>query len=147
MAGAIRMVSLSRGHDPRDFALFAFGGAGPLHAAALSRELGIPKLLIPARPGITNALGCVVADLRHDYVRTVNKPLSDLPDGLVAAVLAAQIAEGRATLARDGVAVDEVQVLHTADMQFQGQSHLLTVAVPDPAISQIGREKAFPAAH
>src|SRR3546814_823784 len=113
MAGAIRMVSLSRGHDPRDFALFAFGGAGPLHAAALARELGIPKLLIPARPGITNALGCVVADLRHDYVRTVNKPLSDLPDGLVAEVLAAQIAEGRATLARDGVAVDEVQVLHT----------------------------------
>ena len=72
MAGAIRMVSLARGHDPRDFALFAFGGAGPLHAAALARELGIPKLLIPIRPGITNALGCAVADLRHDYVNTVN---------------------------------------------------------------------------
>ena len=68
MAGAIRMVSLARGHDPRDFALFAFGGAGPLHAAALARELGIPKVLIPARPGLTNALGCVVADLRHDFV-------------------------------------------------------------------------------
>ena len=59
MAGAIRMVSLARGHDPRDFALFAFGGAGPLHAAALARELGIPRVLIPARPGLTNALGCV----------------------------------------------------------------------------------------
>ena len=68
MAGAIRMVSLARGHDPRDFALFAFGGAGPLHAAALARELGIPRVLIPARPGLTNALGCIVADLRHDYV-------------------------------------------------------------------------------
>jgi len=147
MAGAIRMVSLSRGHDPRDFALFAFGGAGPLHAAALARELGIPKLLIPARPGITNALGCVVADLRHDYVRTVNRPLSDLADGLVAEVLAAQVAEGRATLERDGVAVDEVQVLHTADMQFQGQSHLLTVAVPDPAISREALQKAFDAAY
>ena len=67
MAGAIRLVSLSRGHDPRDFALFAFGGAGPLHATALARELGIPTVLVPARPGITNALGCVVADLRHDY--------------------------------------------------------------------------------
>ncbi|MFX5922316.1 hydantoinase/oxoprolinase family protein, partial [Acinetobacter baumannii] len=57
MAGAIRLVSLSRGHDPRDFVLLAFGGAGPLHAAALARELGIPKVLIPARPGLTNALG------------------------------------------------------------------------------------------
>ncbi len=67
MAGAIRMVSVSLGADPRDFALFAFGGAGPLHATALARELGIPRVLIPPRPGITNAIGCVVADLRHDY--------------------------------------------------------------------------------
>ena len=75
MAGAIRMVSLARGHDPRDFTLFAFGGAGPLHAAALARELGLPEVLVPARPGITNALGCVVADLRHDFVNTLNQPL------------------------------------------------------------------------
>jgi N-methylhydantoinase A len=147
MAGAIRMVSLSRGHDPRDFALFAFGGAGPLHAAALARELGIPKLLIPARPGITNALGCVVADLRHDYVRTVNKPLGVLPDGLVAEVLEGQIAEGMATLERDGVKVEEVQVLHSADMQFQGQSHLLTVAVPDKGITREALQKAFEEAY
>ncbi len=147
MAGAIRMVSLSRGHDPRDFALFAFGGAGPLHAAALARELGIPKLLIPARPGITNALGCVVADLRHDYVRTVNKPLNALPEGLVAEVLEAQIAEGKATLERDGVAVDEIQILHSADMQFQGQSHLLTVAVPDRDVSRDALQKAFETAY
>lgn len=147
MAGAIRMVSLSRGHDPRDFALFAFGGAGPLHAAALARELGIPKLLIPARPGITNALGCVVADLRHDYVRTVNKPLNALPEGLVAEVLEAQIAEGKATLERDGVAVDEIQILHSADMQFQGQSHLLTVAVPDRNVSRDALQKAFETAY
>ncbi len=78
MAGAIRMVSISLGADPRDFALFAFGGAGPLHAAALARELGIPRVLVPARPGITNALGCVVADLRHDFVRTLNRPLDGL---------------------------------------------------------------------
>ncbi|MFN4311154.1 MAG: hydantoinase/oxoprolinase family protein [Ferrovibrio sp.] len=147
MAGAIRMVSLSRGHDPRDFALFAFGGAGPLHAAALARELGIPKLLIPARPGITNALGCVVADLRHDYVRTVNKPLGVLPDGLVAEVLEGQIAEGMATLERDGVKVEEMQVLHSADMQFQGQSHLLTVAVPDKGITREALQKAFEEAY
>jgi len=147
MAGAIRMVSLSRGHDPRDFALFAFGGAGPLHAAALARELGIPKLLLPARPGITNALGCVVADLRHDYVRTVNKPVAGLADGLVREVLEQQIAEGRDTIARDGVPVEEIQVLHNADMQFQGQSHLLSVAVPHVGISPAELQAAFEAAY
>src|SRR5471030_1568920 len=92
MAGAIRLVSLSRGHDPRDFALFAFGGAGPLHSTALARELAIPTVLVPARPGITNALGCVVADVRHDYVRTVNKPLSALDDATVARIYAEQAA-------------------------------------------------------
>lgn len=80
MAGAIRMVSVSRGHDPRDFALFAFGGAGPLHASALARELGLPRVLVPARPNITNALGCVVADLRHDFVNTVNQPVATLDE-------------------------------------------------------------------
>ena len=94
MAGAIRLVSLSRGHDPRDFALFAFGGAGPLHATALARELGIPTVLVPARPGITNALGCVVADLRHDYVRTINKPLSAIDDATIAGIYAEQAARG-----------------------------------------------------
>ncbi len=78
MAGAVRMVSLARGYDPRDFCLFAFGGAGPLHATAVARELGIPRVLIPARPGLTNALGCLVADLRHDFVRTLNLPLERL---------------------------------------------------------------------
>src|SRR6185369_3296844 len=75
MAGAIRMVSLERGYDPRDFVLFAFGGAGPLHAAALARELAIPTVLVPARPGITSALGCLVADVRHDFVKTLNQDL------------------------------------------------------------------------
>ena len=101
MAGAIRMVSLSLGADPRDFTLFAFGGAGPLHAAALARELGIPRLLVPARPGITNALGCVVADLRHDFVRTVSRPLAALDITQVHRILAEQEAEGRALIAAD----------------------------------------------
>ncbi len=135
MAGAIRMVSLARGHDPRDFALFAFGGAGPLHAAALARELAIPKVLIPARPGLTNALGCVVADLRHDFVATVNQPLEALAEGRVADVFAAQIASGRALLARENVAVEQVVTLHRADMQFQGQSHILPVAIDSTAIT------------
>ena len=147
MAGAIRLVSLSRGHDPRDFALFAFGGAGPLHATALARELAIPAVLVPARPGITNALGCVVADLRHDYVRTVNKPLSVLQDAAISEVFAAQSAEGRATIEREGVPVRELRYVHTADMQFHGQSHILSVAVERPDIGVAGLHKAFAAAY
>src|SRR5688500_9938782 len=108
MAGAVRMVSLARGHDPRDFALFAFGGAGPLHAVALGRELGIPKVIIPARPGITNAIGCAVADLRQDFTRTVNRPLEAVTATEIEAVLAEQAAEGRRTLTRQGVAFDRL---------------------------------------
>jgi N-methylhydantoinase A len=147
MAGAIRMVSLARGHDPRDFALFAFGGAGPLHAAALAKELGIPTVLVPARPGITNAIGCVVADLRHDYVRTVNKPVAALDEGEMHAVLEAQIEEGRRTLEREGQAVEDIRLLHRADMQFQGQSHLLAVEIPDAFMTRAALQTAFEAAY
>jgi N-methylhydantoinase A len=147
MAGAIRMVSLARGHDPRDFALFAFGGAGPLHAAALAAELAIPTLLIPVRPGLTNALGCVVADLRHDFVATVNQPLESLAEGRIAAVFAAQTAAGEALLARENVAVERVVTLHRADMQFQGQSHLLPVAIESTAITVDALREVFAAAY
>ena len=147
MAGAMRLVSLSRGHDPRDFALFAFGGAGPLHATALARELSIPTVLVPARPGITNALGCVVADLRHDYVRTVNKPLSQVADADIARIYAEQGEEGAATLRREGVPVREVRRVWSADMQFQGQSHILSVAVERPDIGVDGLRTAFAAAY
>ncbi len=103
MAGAIRMVSVGRGHDPRDFTLFAFGGAGPLHASALARELGLPRVLVPARPGITNALGCVVADLRHDFVNTLNRPVATLDEEQVHRVLDGHRAEGEALIAKEAV--------------------------------------------
>ncbi len=143
MAGALRMVSLSRGHDPRDFALFAFGGAGPLHAAELAQELGIPKVIVPARPGITNALGCLVADLRHDYVRTVNAPVADLDLDLVHSALAEQSAQGRQMLEAERVPVDSVRVLHSADMQFLGQSHLLSVPLESAAPSREELQQGF----
>jgi N-methylhydantoinase A len=129
MAGAIRMVSLARGHDPRDFALFAFGGAGPLHATSLAAELSIPTVVIPARPGITNAIGCVVADLRHDYVNTLNAPLPDLDMAQVHALLAEQEAEGRRVIAGEAVEVEAVVCRRSVDMQFLGQSHILSVDI------------------
>ena len=131
MAGAIRLVSLARGHDPRDFALLAFGGAGPLHATALARELGIPDVIIPARPGLTNAFGCLVADLRHDYVRTINRTLEKLNPGVLREILDTHVAEGSKLMAEEGVHVTNTVVLHSADMQYLGQSHILNVKMPD----------------
>ena len=127
MAGAIRMVSLSLGADPRDFVLFAFGGAGPLHATALARELAVPRVLIPARPGITNALGCVVADLRHDFVNTINKPLDAVDIKEVHAVFARQIEEGERLINGEKIEIREVSRLFSVDMQFVGQTHVLRV--------------------
>ncbi|MDN2581525.1 hydantoinase/oxoprolinase family protein [Aquibium sp. ELW1220] len=147
MAGAIRMVSIARGNDPRDFALFAFGGAGPLHAAALARELGIPRVIIPARPGITNALGCVVADLRHDFVRTVNQPVAGLDETAMQAILAAQSADGMALIDAEMVRPQSVQVLHSADMQFVGQTHLLNVPLPSAAVDRATLQALFEKAY
>lgn len=147
MAGAIRLVSLQRGHDPRDFALLAFGGAGPLHAVALARELAIPRVLVPARPGITSALGCLVADVRHDFVRTVNQDLARLDVGAARRILTAHVEEGRRLLASEGVDIETVAVQHEADMQFAGQTHVLTVPISGTAFERdellLGFERAY----
>ena len=129
MAGAIRMVSVSLGADPRDFALFAFGGAGPLHATALAREIGVPTVLVPCRPGIANAIGCVVADLRYDFVNTLNRPL-DAVDG------------DELLLSEESVEITEICHIHSVDMQFVGQSHLLRMplATPTPDRATLRRQ-------
>ncbi len=147
MAGAIRMVSVSLGADPRDFALFAFGGAGPLHSSALARELAIPRVLVPARPGLTNALGCVCADLRQDFVRTLNRPVPSVDLDLVHSVLAARATEGRTRIAATGIALTEVEEAHWADMQFVGQTHLLRVPLPSATPTRDDLQRGFEAAY
>ena len=134
MAGAIRMVSLSLGADPRDFTLFAFGGAGPLHACALAKELGVPRVMVPARPGITNAIGCVTADLRHDFVRTINQPLDALQDGALEAQFHAQARQGSALIEKERLPIETTRFVYSADMQFVGQTHLLRVPIDSPDI-------------
>jgi len=147
MAGAIRMVSLARGLDPRDFTLFAFGGAGPLHAVALARELGIPEVLVPARPGLTNALGCLVADLRQDFVNTLNVPLDAADMNEVHAILAGQRERGIAINAEEQSEIASTTVLHGADMQFRGQTHLIRVAFPSADVSRETIQSLFEAAY
>ena len=147
MADAVRMVSVSLGEDPRDFALFAFGGAGPLHASAIARELGVPRVLVPARPGITNALGCVVADLRHDFVNTVNRPLDHVDIDAVHALFAQQIDAGRAAIAAEAVEVSDIRIMPSVDMQFIGQTHLLRVPLETSTPSLDDLRSLFSAAY
>ncbi len=147
MSGAIRMVSLSRGYDPRDFVLFAFGGAGPLHAVALARELGIPEVLVPARPGLTNALGCLVADLRQDRVNTVNKPLDQVDMDEVKRLMTAQRDSALAVVEEEKAEIEEMLVIHGADMQFRGQTHLIRVPLASPDVTRAEIQAAFEAAY
>jgi N-methylhydantoinase A len=135
MAGAIRLVSLQRGHDPRDFAIFAFGGAGPLHGSALAKDLGIPKMIVPYVPGITCALGCIVADVRHDFVRTVSRLLGDLDPNEISEVIDEHRKEGEARLKADQVPVAQVDIQHFADMQYEGQTYTVRVPIPRDDIS------------
>lgn len=147
MAGALRLVSLARGYDPRDFALFAFGGAGPLHAVALAHELGIPKVLVPMRPGITNAVGCVVADVRHDYVNSINIPLSQMEMNQVDDIFCRQIEAGKKIIETEGVEIEELLVIHDVDMQFQGQTHILNFPVQETRLSRESLQSAFEKAY
>ncbi len=147
MAGAIRMVSLSRGHDPRDFALFAFGGAGPLHAVALARELALPKVLIPARPGLVNALGCLVADLRQDIVNTINQPLEAVDMADLKAAMIAQREHGIMANAVASSEIAETRISHSADMQFRGQTHLIRVNLPGPDVTRDELQEIFEKAY
>ena len=147
MAGATRMVSVSLGEDPRDFSLFAFGGAGPMHATALARELGIPEVIVPARPGITNALGCVVADMKHDFVRTVNSPLNNVDMDEIIGILKAQSKEGTELIQQEPVSVEEIKVVHSFDMQFVGQTHILNVFLSTYDLSHQVVQSAFDEAY
>jgi N-methylhydantoinase A len=104
-------------------------------------------VLIPARPGITNALGCVVADLRHDFVRTLNRPLDGVEMGQVHALIAAQESEGRRLIGEEKIALTGVEVEYSADMQFVGQTHLLRVALPGPRPSREQLQSLFEAAY
>ena len=129
MARRTRLLTVEQGHDPRSFALVIFGGAGPLHGAAIMREVGIRTMLLPPHPGVLCALGCAVADLRYDQSQTIERPVADLDAGTLHGILAAQRAQGLAQLQRAGVALEREDVTHAANMSYIGQIHSLRVPV------------------
>ncbi|MCE7030638.1 hydantoinase/oxoprolinase family protein [Jiella avicenniae] len=133
MAGAIRLVSIERGHDPADFAAVPFGGGGALHAGALIKDVGLKAALVPRFPGVTSALGCVIADVRHDQVQTVNLLLSSLDAAALGARMREEAAEAKAVVDAAGLSTERVDVLFELDMHYLGQTHTIAVPLPGEA--------------
>ena len=130
MAGAIRLVSIERGYDPQKFAAMPFGGGGALHVGALIREVGLRSAIIPRYPGINSALGCVIADMRHDFVQTVNGVLGVLDLKKLEQVMLSLARKGLDLLKNAGVSFKSTKVLFAMDMCYQGQTHTLDVSIP-----------------
>jgi N-methylhydantoinase A len=142
MTRAIRGVTVERGHDPRRFALAAFGGAGPMHAAALADRLDIGRVVVPRAEGVLSALGLLAAEEKHDAVRTHRTPLTDADAADLDAVYAALADDVLA----DTTAPDAATVARYADLRYAGQSFELTVSIPDPFDAATARER-FHEAH
>jgi N-methylhydantoinase A/oxoprolinase/acetone carboxylase beta subunit len=132
MARAIRSRTIERGHDPREFALVAFGGAGPLHAADLADSLGIPEVVIPPHPGITSAAGLLTGDLKYDQMRTVFQMQGSVDADRLNAELDSLAAELGSWLRRDGVGDDEIEVVRAIDCRYVGQGYELRLTLEGP---------------
>jgi N-methylhydantoinase A len=150
MVNALNLVSVNRGHDPRDFSMVAFGGGGAMHAAALARELGVPKVIIPNHAAVFSAWGMLLTDLRRDYlltrvIRLEAKNLHDIND-----IYEAQSKTAEADFAADGHGRDQIVFQRFADMRYRGQEHTVKVAFPAQRLEADAIEalvKAFDASH
>ena len=147
MAGAIRVVSIERGHDPRQFAYMPFGGGGALHVCAMMREVGVTTGIVPRYPGVTSALGCVMADMRHDAVQTLNKALLDLDLAQLKSRLADLAQACQKRLDSAGVRFERVQEVVALDMLYMGQTHTLQVPLNPADISRESIQAAFEKAY
>jgi N-methylhydantoinase A len=147
MAEALRIVSVERGHDARTFSLIAFGGAGPVHAAALAEELQIPEVIVPPVPGAFSALGLVASDLKRDYVRTLYADLGAVEPSRVAAVFAAMEASGTAMLDAARVPPERRAMPRQADLRYRRQAYELTVPIEDGPVTRVSLDAAMAAFH
>jgi N-methylhydantoinase A len=136
MARAIRVISVQRGHDPRDFTLMAFGGGGPLHAARLAKELDMKRVLVPRNPGILCAMGLLLTDLRADFAATKLLPLEPGSVGDVAEGFATLTARAEDWFEHEGIAAENRVLTRTADMRYKGQNYELAVALPEGPVTQ-----------
>ena len=130
MANIIRLVSVERGHDPRDFTLIAFGGAGPMHACALAEDLAIPEVVIPPNPGLFSAMGLLVSDVTHNYLRPIMKRSDGLALKLLEAAFEAMRTEALETLRQNGFGPDQMVFQQELDIRYVEQSYELMVTAP-----------------
>ncbi|WP_342364229.1 hydantoinase/oxoprolinase family protein [Terrarubrum flagellatum] len=150
MAKAIRVISVQRGHDPRDYALMAFGGAGPLHAARLARELDIKRIVVPRNPGIGCALGLLLTDLRANFATTRLMKLGVDMAPEIATIFDGLAAQAERWFAEEHVEKSDRKVRRTVDMRYHGQNYELAIDVPDGPITAATLERlaeGFAAAH
>lgn len=130
MANAVRLLSISRGHDPRDFALIAFGGAGALHGAAVARELSIPVVIVPPNPGVTSAMGCLLVDIQHDFSDSFMADASSTKPEDLETAFAKIEKEALERLRHEGVSPDDTVLQRTVEMMYLGQWRSLSVSAP-----------------
>jgi N-methylhydantoinase A len=150
MSHMVRWVTTERGLDAADFTLVAYGGAGPLHAAMVARELRIAKVVIPRAPGHFSAYGMLVADLRRDFVNTWFNPLADVSFAAMEKIYAGMERRGRTAISESGLALADVTVRRAADMRYVGQEHAVTVELPADlfeAEDRDGIKERFDAVH
>lgn len=147
MAEAVRTISIGRGHDPRDFALVAFGGAGPLHGVAVAQELDIPTVIVPANPGVTSALGCLLVDLRHDLSSMILRTVDRLEVDELRAAFAELEQEGAGRLASEDVPADMQKFEYSVDMRYLGQWRSISTPVNLEAMSIDNIVTAFHEGH
>jgi N-methylhydantoinase A len=143
MIQAIRLVSTQRGHDPRDYVLVAFGGAGPLHAASIASELEIRRILVPAFAGVLSAFGLLVADIARDYVQTAVAPLDELAAADIGRRFAALAARAIEELSDHGTPSETIVLELSCDARYQGQAYELPVPVAEPGTAGSSIASAF----
>jgi N-methylhydantoinase A len=131
MAEAIKAISTMRGHDLREFMLLAFGGAGPVHAARIARDLGMAGVIVPLYPGVYSAIGLMMSDVKHDYVRSKMDPIAALAPDDVAAMFARMVEQAVAELRADGFGEAQIGLQRAVDMRYAGQGYEITVPCDD----------------
>ncbi len=147
MVRGIRVISIEKGHDTRDFSLMAFGGAGPLHAVDIANELGSKNVIIPPSPGIACAIGMLTADVRHDYVQTYSKRLSNVHLDTVNDILLTLIQEAKADLAREGFTEDAMELQVSVDLRYLHQAYEINVPLEGTIVTKDALVEAIKVFH
>ena len=147
MIKGIRVVSVAKGYDPREFTLVTFGGAGPVHASELAAELDMPRVLVPIAPGVTSALGLLMADLRHDLVRTVLQTSENLDAGRLSDLYATMDSEAYEQMAKEGIPKEEATLIRLADVRYLGQGFEIEVPVSSGSLGDKELDKVYDLFH